>query len=117
MSFCTPVYCKEAGLSALVVVVSAGILLKDPFASFIRNDSGCVICAPQGVDVVSVTWPPGLAAVVTVLRSSSMFVWAPPICSISLIVDRRARISDILLSLHSPTFNIETKSCSNFNKN
>ena len=67
-------------MSALVVDVSDGTLLKELFASCIRNDSCCVIW----LDIVMVAWPPGLASVVTVL-TSSMFVWAPPICSIRVV--------------------------------
>ena len=70
----------EAGSSAMVVVVRGGVLLKELFASFNRNDSWYVIW----LGVVLVAWPPGLASVVTVL-TLSMFVWGPPICPIRAV--------------------------------
>ena len=58
----------------------AGVLSKEFFASFIGNGSCCIFW----LGIVLITWPPGLASVVTVLTSSTL-VWGPPICPIRAV--------------------------------
>ena len=61
-------------------VNGAGVLSRELVASFIGNESCCIIW----LGIVLIAWLPGLASVVTVL-TSSMFVWGPPICPIRAV--------------------------------